>query len=142
MVYIMTNKEAKEKAIREAWGKYWDEVKDNVIGMGTYCGWADNDVIHYNEDLGCDSKNFEFITTTGLYRPKQLSGIENNNGWIRIEPDGSNLPDRGADGDYKAYNEKDKTYENHWNKNGIRALFKEKKITHFKPIKEEKPPIW
>lgn len=139
----MTNSEARLEAIRKAWGKYWDEVKDSVIGMNTGGGWADNETIHYNEDLGCDSKNFEFCRC--LYRPKSLSGIEDNHGWTRIEPDGSNLPDKS--GDYRFFDMKTYFFKPVvvWFKGnfdrGCNLSFA-RNYTHFKPIEEDKPPIY
>ena len=76
----MTNLEAKQEAIKKAYGEYWEAVKDFVDENG----WID-----FLEDIQRimyffhDSDNIEVFKST--WRPKSLQGIENNNGWIKIE---------------------------------------------------------
>ena len=77
-ILISANKEEK---IKEAYGEYWAVVKEYV-----------------DENGWCKKRkkvNFEFIKTNiGIqehqyhhyyWRPNSLQGIENNNGWVKIE---------------------------------------------------------
>lgn len=82
----MNNLEAKQEAIKKAYGEYWENVKDYVDGNG----WIKCKDIHYHKDLGLmrdqihyidngkEWDNFEIIS----WRIPILQGIENNNGWI------------------------------------------------------------
>lgn len=78
---------SKQKAIREAYGKYWDEVKDFV----TEDGWCKTRKrINYDEII--KSLSIELYNeSTYNWRPKSLQGIETNNGWIKIESE-ADLP--------------------------------------------------
>lgn len=85
----MTNEELKQEAIKKAYGNEWDLLPQVAIE----CAYNNNgwifDAIHKPRDLSID--RHEFILNF-KWRPKSLAGIENNNGWIRIKEDGSNLP--------------------------------------------------
>lgn len=70
----------KEEAIKEAWGEHYDLVKDDLNDDGQI----------YIDDIGFNVFdqimilcNYDSVTEL-LTHPK-LQGIENNNGWIRIE---------------------------------------------------------
>lgn len=128
----MTNLEAKKEAIKKAYGEYWELVKDYVDENG----WID-----FLEDIRRiryffhDSDNIE--VSISMWRPKSLKGIENNNGWRRIE------------------SEADLPKENTWcfvisKISGIthgNFLIKNKDFwlidaTHYQPIEQPKPPIF
>lgn len=70
---------AKQKAIRLAYGEYWEQVKDYVDIDNN--GWC---VGYWNicELLNGISKPKSQGTK---WRPKSLQGIETNNGWISIQ---------------------------------------------------------
>ena len=129
----------KEEVIQKAWGIYWDEVKSNVVGMGINGGWADNDVIHYNEDLGCDSKGLEFSGT--LYRPKSLLGIENNNGWIKIESE-KDLPKEISWCVLEVFKNNGITQAEWWGNDKERSKYWMENISHYRPPVKHKPPIY
>ncbi|WP_262246979.1 hypothetical protein [Parapedobacter soli] len=89
---MMTNKEAKQKAIREAWeaeGFIWNEVSQYLDEFG--------DMTLQNPELkakitGYDSavsrRALKGITLTGnglWLRLERLIGVSNNNGWNRID---------------------------------------------------------
>lgn len=69
---------AKQKAIREAWGVHYEFIYDLIDENG----WADNSVIQATSD------GFEY--NGDKCRPKSLTGIEDNKGWIRTD---ERLPD-------------------------------------------------
>ena len=66
----MNNLEAKQKAIKKAYGKYWENVKDYVDNDG----WIDNSIPKFTfgqlKNLDLEYKNDVF------FRPKSLQGIE------------------------------------------------------------------
>lgn len=73
----------KEEAIKEAYGEYYDKLK-NVI---TSNGWVS---IHHmqeeNVELDFEIKTeYEDGFPSDYARPKSLQGIEDNNGWVNIE---------------------------------------------------------
>lgn len=77
----------KEESIQEAYGEYWDLVKNHIDENG-WCGKRKK--IKFEElkksfDIQYDLFNFYW------FRPKSLDGIDNNNDWIKIESD-SDLP--------------------------------------------------
>jgi len=158
----MTNKEAKQEAIKKAYGANWDLVQNltpkngndyfDLIENGVFKIWFLNltngsyldlfpfDKYHY---CGSDIGN-------GYVMPLSIQGLHGNNGWIRIEADGSNLPK-----DFHVYSVvlngkvfKDDCYfldgvfrhvcENEWIKLSVYAG----KVTHYKPINKELLPIY
>jgi len=116
----------KEEKIKEAYGKYWNEIKSATCNK---TGWVMSDYFDcrdYNIDCDLDDDNF-------LWRNKSLQGIENNNGWIKIESE-DDLP---------------KEPEFYWviDKNGIMHQVHYKDITvrycsHYQLIQKPKPPIY
>lgn len=89
---------AKEKAIREAYGEYWDKLKEFIDENGYI---NDDDAYGTLWEKVVDGRihgriyHIEVdIIDRGVYddmRPKLLSGINNNNGWHKIKTE-SDLP--------------------------------------------------
>lgn len=83
--------ELKQEAIKKAYGEYWDKVKDYDYDNG----WLSTKIIspidlEYSwNDI--ETKECSINVENVLFRPKSLQGIENNNGWIRIESE-NDLP--------------------------------------------------
>lgn len=88
----MTNNEAEQNAIKEAYGIYWEKVKDYVDSNDGWC----SDNVYYKKECPVISEIERDTTYTRKddgermvdcfnWRPKSLSGIEDNNGWIIIE---------------------------------------------------------
>lgn len=82
----MTTEEAKKEVVRKAYGEYYEACQPDENG------WTSRGRIA----IKLFSLPLERQETLigSLYRPKSLKGLEDNNGWIRIEPDGSNLPEQ------------------------------------------------
>ena len=121
----MTNLEAKQEAIKKAYGEYFIHADINGwIKYGMYCP----------SNFGIE--DYDEIDTIGIWRCKSLKGIENNNGWIRIESE-ADLPEKEF---YKGYN----TYPVNFkcNSYGLYKYYKSKEITHYQPIEKPKPPIY
>ena len=125
----------KQKAIREAYGEYWGEIKD-VINEN---GWFDttkysngNILAKIEIYLDLDYKSYH----RAICRPKSLKGIEDNNGWIRINDD-SDLPSVFYD-DYWVINKAGKIFQVIYN-NPQNWL---DNITHYQLIIKPNPPIY
>lgn len=132
----MTNEQAKQEAIKKAYGEHWDIVNSFVDKNG----WM------FTIDFPTKNNNIklEFHSNGYSLRPKSLANIEDNNGWIRIEPDGSNLPSES--GHYKSYSIDDDVGGIHFYdtelKQWFSGLIKIQGITHYKPIEPELQPIY
>jgi hypothetical protein len=72
----------KEKIVQSAYGNLYEKYKINI---NKYSGFTDTK----EEKLGFSplSDEIEYLdfTCSNLWRPISLKGIENNNGWIRID---------------------------------------------------------
>lgn len=119
----MTNLEAKQEAIKKAYGEHYDNLKKYLNGFMV-------DRVNYERETGnklSDLKGIDFIHEPLVYSyPDVVEGFQNNNGWIRIESE-SDLPNIYDKTKFELY-----TYKT----NGV--------ITHYqlKPIKMPKPPIF
>ena len=132
----MNNLEAKQEAIKNAYGECWEKVKDYIDNDG----YIDNSIPKFTfgqvKNLDLEYKN------DVLFRPKSLQGIENNNGWIKIESE-KDLPkvsglyfgkdyEFGTDMMYFDFETKKWEDSNGYLQN----------VTHYQPIKKPKPPIY
>ncbi len=78
----MTNEEAKQQAIKNAYGKDWVNLEKYHIKDG----WFEiYDLVTESDFMELNENDFDIIGEESKCRLKQLQGIENNNGWIRIE---------------------------------------------------------
>ena len=72
----------KEEKIKEAWGIHFsNDVDEN--GYRTYAEYEYTHIAQWDDDLL--EKGFNKVLKIYWVRPKLLRGIENNNGWIKIE---------------------------------------------------------
>jgi len=72
----------KQEKIQESYGEYWETVKDFVDENG----WTQNRLLIPDFKIrNYASKRVKGQMLTYKYRPKLLQGIENNNGWIKID---------------------------------------------------------
>jgi len=145
----MTNEQLKQHAIQEAYVEHWGEVKDFVNASGwinakQWLGEPGNSVI------GSKIKNLECLDNYHaqrcyMFRPKSLAGIDNNNGWVRISGDGSNLPLSKTtlykagilteDKQWCEYKENSKMHE-------ILEIALMSLITHYRPVVEHPKPVY
>ncbi len=99
----MSNEEVKNAVIKAHWeqaGFDWSRIEKLVTDSG--------DIAVEDPNKFQASKEYIHAYEEGLIRPTgprlhkyhyelySLVGIERNNGWTRIEPDGSNLPDNSG----------------------------------------------
>ena len=113
---------SKEEKIQEAYGEYFNkDINDN--------GWCNNHSLRIRVDaLEIDRSRFG-------WRPKSLQGIENNNGWIKIESEYQY--DLLENGEYEWYNINNDKYDKG-------DLWSYGIFTHYKivPITKPQPPIY
>lgn len=140
----------KEELIKEAWGGTNENINENGWYYFGYCvnGWDDvkdwlkennliSDESYY--DMTCrELDNGDLISVK--IRPKSLKGIEDNNGWIRIESE-DDLPK--VDGiSCWIITEKNKEIRQRWFNKFWNEYEGEGKVTHYQPIEKPKPPLY
>lgn len=132
----------KQEAIKQAWGDDRFNILSPKINDN---GWLDEDYLINKQEFNlsdCDTENGAYLgldDLTTYYRPKSLKGIEHNNGWTKIESV-SDLPKTSgtkykvvlADGSME---ETDINYS-------LREVYNLWKITHYKQIKKDLPPLY
>ena len=125
----------KLEAIKNVYGEHWEKVKDYVDENG----WISlNSLLHIklnpNKFVPLEIDD-EFTTT---YRPKSLSGIESNNGWISIlsKEDIKNFQNEFCWVYFKS-GELEKIYIHSSN-----HKFLLNNCTHYQPIIKPQPPIY
>lgn len=122
----------KEEKIKEAWGK----LMPDYTSIDLVNGWSLGTFLPEKVDFSL----FDTVGTKIGYfiRPKSLQGIEDNNGWIKIESE-DDLP---KEGDLfwvmkKGYNYP--LFEPMYHDDGEYWL---QWYTHYQPILKPKPPIY
>lgn len=89
----------REEKIQEAYGEYWETVKNYVDESGHCTMYDKSTKVSPNFlELGMSREYVESKIESGLdndsnliWRPKSLQEIDNNNGWIKIESE-ADLP--------------------------------------------------
>lgn len=134
----MNNQEAKEKAIRDAWGELWVYIEANSKAKAQ-AYMFDGFIFPTHLPASIDQTNLEYRHKAGIVRPMSLAGMETNNGWVRIDgPDA--LPKQ--EGQYLVLGKSGLIEE--WqcpDNDGVRALWLEY-FTHWRPIVELPMPIY
>lgn len=123
----------KQEIIKQAYGERWEFVKDYVDENGWFPDSILGDAIWVLSE--CER---EFINNELHWRITSLKGIEDNNGWIKIE----------------SYQDLPKETGHYWVKRGreigvnyiivpesFHSCFLAN-LTHYKPIEKPKPPIY
>lgn len=124
---------AKQEAIKKAYGEYFIRADINGwIKFGMHCP-SDLDIEDYDE----------IVDTIGLWRCKSLQGIENNNGWIKIESE-EDLPKEGMHHSILLDSECINGYRNYdvivfYE---VNSRYRKKEISHYQPIEKPKSPIY
>jgi len=132
----MNNLEAKEEAIKSAYGEYWETVKHFVDGNGWCCSRRNVGFEEIVSKLSWETKR----GNSYLWRPKSLQGIENNNGWIKIESE-DDLPKDINQYWFKGINGKIEI--RFFNPDWINDMIQFKlRYTHYQPIEKPKLPIY
>lgn len=124
----------KEEKIKEAWGVAYEEVR----GMLTENGYIPSiDLAHSNLKLSIYHIQLTY-NKIGV-RPVILQGIENNNGWIKIESE-DDLPKEKCD--LLVYPEFENQFVFHFYNDKKSKEVLMQNHTHYQPIEKPKPPIY
>lgn len=87
----MTNEQAKQEAVKMAYGEWFEKAHPDENGWIRNFTGTNAEVLNlacFNDHLfEMRSQNFKTF-----FRLKTLKGIEDNNGWVKIEADLSNFP--------------------------------------------------
>ena len=122
----------KEEKIKEAYGEYWEQLKPFIDCEG----WMHRIDFPTKHNIEIEEHSNQYHI-----RPKSLQGIEDNNGWIKIESR-DDFPNFSDDVFYNLHDIDNnetvyyKTYDD------LEFMWKKGIITHYKQIIEEKPPIY
>ena len=137
----------KQEKIQEAYGEYWEAVKDYVDESG----WMDLSFAVRANIGQIGSKTYQFkdlVKNHNKCRILSLSRLEQNNGWIKIESE-DDLP-KESYGIYHVYSENEMYVEIPKNQ-GIEPFWTNDKsknqewldnFTHYQPITKPQPPIY
>lgn len=124
---------AKEQKIKEAYGEYGD-IALQICGEN---GW-----IKINEYHSYFPKDNEKSPHGQFRRPKSLQGIEDNNGWIRIES-GNDLPKETGWFEFQSFPQEKYTPERTlWHADSKKIGWWKETYTHYRKIDIDKPPIY
>lgn len=137
----------KKEKIQEAYGEHWEYGKDEVDENGWFGINSSKYVSLFHKvcrTIRLDSKKEDDLW---YYRPSSLSGIEDNNGWIKIESE-ADLP-KNEEGFY-FYQKSDWSIKaKPCTLKTLRNIFNYLKgtntpLTHYKeiPLEIQKPPIY
>ena len=140
---------SKKEVIKKAWGVYFEHFGEHAtkyaLENNGYCS-----VPSFTLGLILRKYGEEWLETDKdlKRRPKSLQGIENNNGWIKIESK-DDLPKEEIDvhfifTEYKGEEGRFQTY-GVWD-NNLKSFYsgalKINNVTHYQPIIKPKPPIY
>ena len=116
----------KQEIIKQAYGEHWDKVCEYVEENGWCNSYWGKEYTDLN-GVGKTKKDPLY------WRPKSLQGIEDNNGWIKLNGLPNEITNRCS----------------MWimTKNGIEYLKENEFLpigyaTHYKPVEKPKPPIY
>jgi len=129
----------KEEKIQEALGIYHIHANKD--------GWISSESLEYvnaYHGLRCE-KEAKKEDDVCYWRPKSLQGIENNNGWIKIESE-DDLPKQENNlwlllsdgscilGDYNIFQKKFR--------HRLEGVCTDDEVTHYQPIEKPQPPLY
>jgi len=124
----------KEEVIKSAWGEKWNDLPTGVqitaLKNNGYVSQYFEDLLEIDER---ERKVFEI-------RPKSLSGIEDNNGWTKIESE-EDLPKE--DGDYHVRLHIGRIETFHYKcDEAYSPNYFESHVSHYQPIIKPEPPLY
>lgn len=140
----------KQKAIREAYGEHWEQVKDfvNENGWFEYDFYDQNKSQKYKTALDLVADKINTLPNSAHTRiiPKSLQGIDSNNGWLSVEEHG--LPKEAIGEYFVCVKGKPINGSCAWilstssfcSRDGMFA--QGSLISHYQPVVKPKPPIY
>jgi len=135
----------KIEAIKNAYGEYWDVVKDNLTDSNWFKSkevlgdFANTHIRMKMPNIEWECMNNYHSTYCYYFRPKSLSGIETNNNWQKIESE-ADLPTEANQ--YWSVTEKDNEPRLRWCNKFFNEYEDCGKVTHYQPIIKPQPPIY
>lgn len=139
----------KKEKIQEVYGEYWCEEID-ADGWYRLSIKSDKKLTDYmlnNKDL-FESKVIKKPDWYETYfRPKSLQGIENNNGWIKIESEADLPKDKYgmyhvvAKENFFCEEPKNQGIDDYWLNDNNKAKNWIKDFSHYQPIVKPQPPL-
>lgn len=134
----------KQERIKDAYGEYWDRVK----GFVDKNGWTEYPKLGSSKLLIDFGGEYGAMPDQFFCRPSSLKGIEDNNGWIKIESE-KDLPKQDVDVHLmlSLFNGKHGLFYTIglWD-NELKAFFsgrsKLTKVTHYQPIQRPEFPLF
>lgn len=131
----------KQDKIKEAWGQYYQLVKNELDEHGRYSYYDDNSIKRKSKLWQFENIETHKISNLNLLIPSSIKGIENNNAWIKIESE-SDLPKET--GHFwvcnKINNQIEVDYMD-WDYESNAERWMEFN-SHYQPIVQPKPPIY
>jgi len=125
----------KEEKIQEAYGEYYDEMKPWINKNG----WFNKNAFYQKKfSFYYEQIDVLFVHWGDLMMPISIEGIENNNGWIKIESE-DDLPKE--DGFYWAVDSETKDIIDRYFDTKSYDYFNQF-TTHYQPIEKPKPPLF
>lgn len=138
----------KEEVIKEAWSNKELNLKDGWLYIGYCCnGWGDVSECLKGMEMSINRHNYNldfYDHDNGDWgsvsiRPKSISGIENNNGWIKVESE-EDLPKDGMTYYLICVDNKPSIHPH--NLAQIKSLYIDGIIIHYQPIVKPLPPLY
>ena len=127
----------KEQAIKNAYGEYWEAVKDYVDENG----WIGFDewfkFVGHKIDYDCKPNQIYYC-----HRPKSLKGIEDNNGWHSMSFKEPPYPEHDVEYWIITYGITLKAKWNMVRKEFINVHGLQENVTHWQPIQKPLKPIY
>ncbi len=127
---------SKQKKIKDVWGELYEKYKDRISLIDGYIHHRSNKVYDECKSLFEISFHPHYVS---IFRPKSLKGIEDNNGWIKIDNE-EDLPKKKCD--LLVYPEFENQFVFHfYNDKKCKEVLMQNH-THYQPIEKPKPPIY
>lgn len=127
----------KQEVIKKAYGDFWQQCKDFVDENGWIETWKCIKAIGVVPKYGWQTKTRQ-NPKDNLHRPKSLKGIEDNNGWVKIESK-ADLPKKGTSCHYITKSGVEGTFIDI---DDYQYLHLRNRSTHYFPITKPEPPIF
>ncbi len=127
----------KEEKIKESYREYWETVKDHVDENGWFVKDAFQ-MIDYHDLVS--TIDFVHDHSTDEMQPKEIYGIKDNNGWIKVNSE-EDLPK--TNGMYWTIAKFNEVCANTWGMLGKSEFtFDNGHVTHYQPIIKPNIPIY
>jgi hypothetical protein len=126
----------KEDKIKEAYGKYWEEMKPFIDEDG----WFNKNAFYQKEFIFYEKIGHLFTHKDDLMMPISIKGIEDNLGWIKIESENDLPKERGS---FWTFIEGKEVVMNTFNTfDDMEFTFDNGHITHYKPLIKPNNPLY